>query len=94
MACNTEDDDNEALVANESMTIHNLSPNSKYTKNLRKQTTLGNSYKRRLIDNYTSSLIEPHHKSRKTTIYNSSLICQGVVQASKNLRAKQIDNRK
>lgn len=43
-----EDDmDLEALVANEEMTISNLTPKG---KGLKKQITLGNSYKRRVID--------------------------------------------
>ena len=47
-AVEVEDDmDLEALVANEEMTISNLTPKGKGSK---KQITLGNSYKRRVVD--------------------------------------------
>ena len=47
-AVEVEDDmDLEALVANEEMTISNLTPKGKGSK---KQIMLGNSYKRRVVD--------------------------------------------
>lgn len=63
-----DDSDCEDLIANERICVdQTASPIAKLGKYHRKQITMGNSYKRRLLDNYTGSVVEQGNKARKST---------------------------